>query len=207
MKLASHSLTARVTIAALFLISGFFLLTLAFSNVFAGSGFFAAAFGTGTTAQVSAAVPTPFNGTYDPHTFPCGSARHHFTVPTGQTRIVVQTSATVPANDITVSLLFGSDPNPVFIDTEDTGTSSEALVWEPAGGVPQGEYQVQICQTPNTSGVPQNAPFTYNGAFTYDDGPPIGGSSVPQFGPIAPAVQDPGPKIGYETFQPPPELV
>ena len=35
--------------------------------------------------------------------------------------------------------------------------------------MPPGEYQVQICQTPNTMGVPQMAPFNYAGTFTYDD--------------------------------------
>jgi|tagenome__1003787_1003787.scaffolds.fasta_scaffold20982775_3 hypothetical protein len=207
MKLTPHSVIARAALATLFLISALFCLGLAFSNALAGSRFFAGSGSKRSAIQPSASVPAPFSGTYDPHTFPCGSARHHFTVPAGQTRIIVQTSATVPTNDISVSLLYGSDPNPVFIDTEDGGTSSEALIWEPGAGVPAGEYQVQICQTPTPNGVPQMAPFDYNGTFTYDNSPVIGGSSPPQFGPIAPAVQDTGGKIGYENFQPPPELV
>ena len=56
---------------------------------------------------------------------------------------------------------------------EDTGTSSEALVYTPAAGVPAGQYQVQVCQTPNTNGVPQMAPFDYNGIFTTDDSPTL----------------------------------
>ncbi len=112
---------------------------------------------------------TVFQGTYVPQAFPCGSARHHFTVAAGKTRIVVQVSAGIPVNDISVSLLFGSDPNPVLLATEDTGTSSEALNYAPANGVPAGEYQVQVCQTPNTMGVPQTAPFNYAGTFTTDD--------------------------------------
>jgi extracellular elastinolytic metalloproteinase len=110
-----------------------------------------------------------FHGSYDPHVFPCATARHHFTVPAGQLRIVVQVSAGIPTNDLSVSLLFGPDPTPVLIATEDTGTSSEVLTYMPGGGVPPGEYQVQICQTPNTMGVPQMAPFNYAGTFTYDD--------------------------------------
>src|SRR5690349_6516695 len=144
-----------------------FLFSLAFSNALAGNRFFPRTLQKQPVTQPAASVPTPFSGTYDPHSFPCGSARHHFMVPADQSGIVVQTSATVPTNDISVSLLFGPDPNPVFINTDDAATSSEALVWEPAGGVPAGEYQVQICQTPTPNGVPQMAPFTYNGTFTY----------------------------------------
>jgi len=119
-----------------------------------------------------------FSGSYDPHVFPCATARHHFTVGAGKLRIVVQVSAGIPANDLTVSLLFGPDPAPVFLQTEDTGTSSEALTYTPVGGVPPGEYQVQICQTPNTMGVPQTAPFNYAGTFTSDDSP-VPGATLP----------------------------
>src|SRR4051812_34507828 len=138
MRLISHSRTARAVLATLFLISGLFLLSLSFSNVLAGNRFFGKSREKVTLAQPTASAPTPFSGTYDPHIFPCGSARHHFMVPEGQTRIVVQTSATVPTNDITVSLLYGADPNPVFINTADNLTSTEVLDWEPAGGVPAG---------------------------------------------------------------------
>jgi hypothetical protein len=53
------------------------------------------------------------------------------------------------------------------------------------------------------------APFTYNGTFTTDDTPQPGGSgSAPlPFGPIPPAAQDTGPKIGFENFSAPGVLV
>jgi hypothetical protein len=52
------------------------------------------------------------------------------------------------------------------------------LIYTPDGGVPAGEYQVQICQTPNTQGVPQTAPFSYLGTFTADStAPPSSGPS------------------------------
>src|SRR6266850_3099987 len=63
---------------------------------------------------------TVIQGTYDPHTYPCATPRHHFTVGAGQARIVVQVNAQVPANDLSVSLLHGSDPSPELITTEDT---------------------------------------------------------------------------------------
>ena len=161
--------------------------------------------------RLSAPVPTQFSGTYTPAIFPCGTPRHHFIVPAGQTRLVVQVSAVVPTNDITVSLLFGPDPAPVLIQTADTGTSSEALVYHGAGGVvPPGEYQVQICQTPSTNGVPQMAPFDYNGIFTRDDTAlPAGGGggTPPPFGPIPQAPLDNGPKVGYENFTAPGALI
>jgi hypothetical protein len=51
------------------------------------------------------------------------------------------------------------------------------------------------------------APYTYNGTFTYNDGPALGGGSTPQFGPISPAPQDTTGAVGYETFEAPGELV
>jgi hypothetical protein len=164
--------------------------------------------GLGLIATVPAtSVPETFNGTYDPTVYPCATPRHHFTVPANQVRIVVQVSATVPTNDLTLSLLYGPDPNPILIHTEDTATSSEVYAYQPAGGLAPGEYQVQICQTPTTNGVPQMAPFTYNGTFTYDDTGGAGGSPPPPFGAIPPATQASGPKVGFENFPAPGVLV
>ncbi|MFZ0751676.1 MAG: hypothetical protein WAM70_20110 [Pyrinomonadaceae bacterium] len=125
-----------------------------------------------TPSGTPAEGPQVIQGTYDPHAYPCNTPKHKFTVGPGKARIVVQLNAQVPANDLSVSLLFGSDQNATLIRTEDTGTCCEALVYEPAGGVPAGEYQIQVCQTPNTQGVPQNAPFDYTGTFTADSTAP-----------------------------------
>ena len=202
MKKSPFSISARVAAATPFLITGVILL--AMSTIYGGSRL------KSQQPILSAPVPTQFSGTYTPAVFPCGTPRHHFIVPAGQTRLVVQVSAVVPTNDITVSLLFGPDPAPVLIQTEDTGTSSEALVYQGVGGVvPAGQYQVQVCQTPNTSGVPQMAPFDYNGIFTTDDtaNPVGGGGPPPAFGPIPPAPQDTGAKIGFENFTAPGALI
>ncbi|HKP39079.1 MAG TPA: PKD domain-containing protein [Pyrinomonadaceae bacterium] len=154
---------------------------------------------------------TVIQGSYDPRQYPCSSEKHRFTVGPGKSSIVVQVNATVPANDISVNLLFGSDPNAVLIKSEDTGTCCEALRYAPAGQVPPGEYQVQICQTPNTSGVPQNAPFTYTGTFSTTDGGSASPTPTPNSSPtptptprvIPPASQDTGPKVGFENFTAP----
>ncbi len=171
----------------------------------------------GTPASMVAPAPqtTPFQGTYDPHVYPCATQRHHFTLGPGQARIVLQVNAQVPTNDLTVSLLYGSDPNPELITTEDTLTCCEALTYQPSGGVPPGEYQVQICQTPNTNGVPQNAPFDYVGTFTTDDtaaSPPASPTPTPNSTPTATPTPGnngpryynyaPGPAVGENSGEP-----
>ena len=205
MKSISHSTSARV-LAGLpfFLVSIFFIgLTASDLSAKARARRTSTNLNSNSTSIAVPATPVPanFSGTYDPNTFPCATPRHHFVVPVGQARIVVQVSATIPTNDLTMTLLFGPDPSPLPLHTEDTATSSEAYLYQPAGGVPPGEYQVQICQTPSTNGVPQMAPFTYNGTFAYDD--TAGGGSPPFFGQLPAAPQDNGPKIGYENFEPP----
>src|SRR5207244_4016615 len=115
-----------------------------------------------------------------------------------------QASPPVPTNDITVTLLFGPDPSPVVVaGPEDTLTSSELLLYQPGGGVPAGEYQVQVCETPNPGGVPQMAPFDYTGTFTTDNTGPAGGAPPPKTFNVPAAVQDNGPKIGFENFSAP----
>jgi hypothetical protein len=197
-KSVSSSIKARVTVGTLFFLTSFFLAVFAFSDLSAGS----------RTAQKQlggapmTSVPQTFSGTYDATSvFPCSTPRHHFTVPTGQVRIVVNVAATLQTNDLTLTLLYGSDPSPVPLHTEDTGVGTEAYNYEPGGGVPPGEYQVQICESPAPAG-PSMAPFTYTGTFTYDDTAPSGGNP-PVYGPLPPAPQDSGPKVGYENFEAP----
>ncbi len=194
MKTNSSSAAARVLLVTPFLIISLFFFALAFSNLVAGDS------GRAMTSRNSpdAVVPTNFSGTFDPHAYPCATARHHFMVPAGQARIVVHVDALLPANDITVTLLYGPDPLPVFVQTEDTGVGSEVLTYSP-GAVPAGEYQVQICQAGNAAvSMP---PYDYNGVFAYDDAGV--GTPPPPTGPLTAAPQDPGAKVGYENFEPP----
>src|SRR5207245_1431863 len=101
----------------------------------------------------------------------------------------------------------GPDPNPIPLHTEDTGVGTEGFIYAPPGGVPPGEYQVQICESPAPAG-PSMAPFTYNGTFTTDDTPIAGGGpAFPPFGSIPSAAQDTGPKLGFENFSAPGVLV
>ena len=203
MKTSPISVTARTTLAVLFLMAGLFLLATALSDLLAGSR------AEKYRARHRPAAPTvtepiPFDGTYDPAPFPCGTARHHFIVPAGEARIIVYVQTTLPSNDITIHLLYGPDPSPALVTSQDTATGSELLVYEPSGGIPAGEYQVQVCQFDGATADME--PFTYNGTFTTDNTAP-GGGGGPIPPPLLPAPVDPGPKIGYEIFQPPGELV
>ena len=119
-------------------------------------------------------------------------------VPAGQARIVVHVDAEVATNDLSVTLLYGPDPNPTFIQTEDTGVGNEVLNYSP-GAVPPGEYQVQVCLSANP--VSSNPPYDYVGVFAYDD--TGAGTPPPPTGTLVPAPQDLGAKIGYENFEPP----
>lgn len=121
-------------------------------------------------------------------------------VPAGQARITVHVDDVVAADDITVSLLYGPDPSPIVISTTDTGVGSEVVTYAPVGGPAPGEYQVQVCQAANTP--TSQPPYDYNGVFAYDD-TGAGGTPPPPTGTLLPAPLDPGPKVGYENFEPP----
>jgi hypothetical protein len=193
---SSFSIRARVTLATLLLTAGVLLTAAALSNLSAKTRR-----PNLRAIAPAASVPQPFSGTYDATSvFPCSTPRHHFTVPPGQVRIIVNVAATLQTNDLEMTLLFGSDPNPVPLHTEDTGVGTEVYNYQPGGGVPPGEYQVQICESGAPAG-PSMAPFTYNGTFTYDDTAP--GGNPPHFGALPAAPQDSGPKVGYENFEAP----
>src|SRR5438477_1053457 len=204
MKKNSSPIKARVLAGIPLLLTGVILLTF---SVTYGSNRSQAKARNRSTISPSLAVPTPFSGTYDPHVFPCGTPLNHFTVLPGQLRIVVQVSATIATNDLTVTLLYGAvNPVPVA-GPEDTGVSSELLLYQPGGLIPPGDYWVQVCETPNPGAVPQVAPFDYNGTFTTDNTAPAGGAPPPKTLSVAPAPLDNGAKIGFENFAAPGVLI
>src|SRR6266550_7432521 len=187
MKKVSSSRKAQATLGTLLLIIGIGLLA---GSTLGGSDRTRKA----STAP-AASVPVMFSGTYDPHEFPCATVKNgpFVILDNNQKRIIVQVSATLATNDLTVTLLFGAGPNPVVVaGPEDTGVSSELLLYQPAGGVPMGTYQVQICESPNPAGPPM-APFTYNGTFTTDNTGPAGGIPLPKITTVPAAALDNGP--------------
>ena len=84
------SISARTTLAVLLCLFGIALLC--------AIPFF------GTRAQSPSNV-IPFSGSFDnTHAYPCNSTPSGFVVPPGQARIVVNVDATIPTNDLAVTL-------------------------------------------------------------------------------------------------------
>ena len=156
----------------------------------------------GTRAQLPA-NPATFSGQFDAtQAYPCSSVPSVFTVPPGQARIIVNVNATVPTNDLAVTLLQGIGATAQFIHTEDNGVGNEVFVYEPAGGVLPGNYSVQVCASSNPL-APFAQPYTYAGTFTYND-TAVSVSCPPNFTetlPAAPVAS--GAKVGYENFEAP----
>src|SRR6266487_2171092 len=110
---SSHPISARTTLSVLFLLAG---LTLLCTLPFLGS-----------RAQLPSNVIT-FSGTFDNTTaYPCATSNGPFLVPLNQSRIIVNVNATVPTNDLAMTLV-GPDGFPVH--TEDNGVGNEAFDYE-----------------------------------------------------------------------------
>lgn len=205
MKKNSSSITARVLAGIPFLLTGVVLLAL--STTYGANRNKTKASKQRSVISPSVSVPVAFNGTYDPTVFPCATPKNGpFTALPTDVRIVVTVSATVPTNDLTVTLLYGATPGTAVpvAGPEDTGVSSEVLLYQPGGNVPSlFPYWVQVCETPNPGAVPQVAPFDYNGTFTSDSTGPVGGTPLPKSLDIPDAPQDNGSKVGFENFSAP----
>ena len=184
----SSSVSARSTLAVLFCLTGIGLLCVIPLI--------------GTRAQLPA-NPATFSGQFDAtQACPCSSVPSVFTVPPGQARIIVNVNATVPTNDLAVTLLQGTGATAQFLHTEDNGVGNEVFVYDPAGGVLPGNYSVQVCASSNPL-APFAQPYTYAGTFTYND-TAVSVSCPPNFTetlPAAPVAS--GAKVGYENFEAP----
>jgi hypothetical protein len=211
MKKNSRTSTARVLAGLPFFLVSIFLIVVTVSDLSAdASAGKTSANGSGTVSP-AAAVPATFSGTYDPTEFPCGTPLNGpFTAAPTDVRIVVTATATIPTNDLTVTLLYGATPGTAtpVAGPEDAATSSEVLLYQPGGPVPSTfPYWVQVCETPSPGAVPQVAPFDYNGTFTSDSTGPAGGVPPPKTTNAPAAPLDTGAKVGFENFSAPGVLV
>jgi hypothetical protein len=181
---SSHPISARTTLAVLLWVVGIALLcVIPFL---------------GTRAQLPSNVMT-FSGAFDTSSaYPCATFSGPFVVPAGQARIIVNVNATVPTNDLAVTLV-GPDGTPIH--TEDNGVGNEAFDYE-GSPVPAGNYTVYVCASSNPL-APFTQPYTYTGTFTYNN--VAASSNCPaNFTPTLPAAPaDTVAKIGYENFEAP----
>ncbi|MDX6511874.1 MAG: extracellular elastinolytic metalloproteinase, partial [Gaiellaceae bacterium] len=112
----------------------------------------------------AAGTPQAFSGSFTPPTT-CGPY-HDFTVAAGSTTIDVVASATVPSNDIVLTL---ERPHGNVLASSDTATSPEAIHYAPSV-LPAGVYSVKVCPF-NPPTVPPAPPYTYAGSFLASDAP------------------------------------
>jgi hypothetical protein len=114
-----------------------------------------------------AVTVTPFSGALPPTDGACGP-NHPFTVGAGVRAASGFANATNPNTDIILELWRVGTPNVLLLQA-DTLLTPERFRYEPAGGVPTGDYFVRVCDFPDGGAPP--APFTYTGTITLDDSP------------------------------------
>ena len=76
-------------------------------------------------------------------------------------------AATNPLNDLVLELI----KDGVVLQHADTLNSPESFHYEPAGGVPAGDYFMKVCDFDDPGNVPWAAPRTYTGTLTGDASP------------------------------------
>src|SRR2546423_7124718 len=109
MKSLTRSTSARVLAGLPFFLVSIFLIVLATSDLWARARASARKVSGHrvTSVNAPAAVPVPFMGTYTPTVFPCATPLNGpFAVLPTDLRIIVQVSATIPTNDLTLTLLY-----------------------------------------------------------------------------------------------------
>jgi len=111
-----------------------------------------------------------FSGTYSPTS--CGVSGPFATPTPTPPSTSIQTIDVIAGdpiltNDILLNLRFGSSTGPV-VGSSDVATSPEAIHYAPTGGVPPGNYFVEVCPSPSPLG-PFVSPTTYTGTITFND--------------------------------------
>jgi extracellular elastinolytic metalloproteinase len=109
----------------------------------------------------------PFSGEMPATDGACGPRHGPYTVGAGVRALSGFAAAAVPLNDEILKLFFGASTTPLI--AADTLFSPEQFRYAPAGGVPPGDYFVQVCDFPD--GAAWTEPRTYTGTVTIDDTP------------------------------------
>jgi len=121
-----------------------------------------AAEATADTSAVQASFAA-FTGTLAAADGACASKHGPYAAPANTKSIDVVASADNPLNDIVLRLYRGT----TIVQAADTLFSPEAIHYAPTGGVPAGNYFVEVCNYPS-AGSPL-PPTTYRGTITMND--------------------------------------
>jgi len=120
-------------------------------------------------------TPGTFSGTFSPA---CGT--NGFSVSAGTTTIDVTVTATLPTNDITLTLLDPSGQQAAFSDQ----LTSPEVVHYSSASIAAGTWTVQVCAAGNAAA--NMAPYTYTGVFATTSGTPtVPLPGLPVTGPTA----------------------
>ena len=117
--------------------------------------------------QALAIQTFPFSGVLANTDGACGIRHGPYTVGPGVRALSGFAAAAVPTNDVVFKLFFGASTTPLI--TADTLFSPEQFRYAPAGGVPPGDYFVQVCDF--ADGAAWAEPRDYSGTVTIDDTP------------------------------------
>src|SRR3954447_14786950 len=115
-------------------------------------------------ADLEVGTAGTFHNSFVPHGA-CGTDA--IPVPGGQTSVAVVVNATVPSNDIAVTLL---DPNGTSVGSSDAATSPEAVSYS-ASSLPAGNWTARVCNSPTSAVDVFVQPYTYDGSYTISDAP------------------------------------
>ena len=120
--------------------------------------------------DTAAAAPptTQINGTLPPEDGGCDTQKGPFTVAAGDgvRAIDVSANADSVSNDIVLKLFNGTTE----VAEADTVRTPERIRYAPDGGVPAGDYFVQLCEFKD--GQPPVEPRTYTGTISFDTSAP-----------------------------------
>jgi extracellular elastinolytic metalloproteinase len=129
------------------------------------------------TPQGESVTEHDFSGSVGPTDGACDTPKGPYTVGPGVRALDGFAAATVPTNDVVLELYKGlpGPGNPPVVHA-DTLFSPEQFHYEPAGGVPPGDYYILVCDfdnagTPGDPDTPWEEPRTYTGYLIEDDTP------------------------------------
>jgi extracellular elastinolytic metalloproteinase len=119
-------------------------------------------------APAPGTVTTPVSGTLPPEDGGCDERKGPFTVGDGARALDVFVNSDMMANDLVLHVFNATTEIPG--SPVDTGTTPERIRFSPTGGVPPGDYFIQVCEFGD--GTPPGEPRTYTGTVTIDTSVP-----------------------------------